>query len=143
MVEKLNGNNSNEIECLRSKFISTFLDFTPQIIREWLGKFEISCLLFPNPAEIPGIRVFAIQKFFLQKSLISWGRSPFSVFKNHSFVQKRENEWFLKIQKWTSFSRNQWFLEEEVLKRKSQTLYSGEFNSHNSTEFNWITVFAI
>ena len=50
------------------------------------------------------ITVFAIQNFFLQKSVISWGRSPFSVFKNNSFVQKRDNDWFLKIQKWTSSS---------------------------------------
>ena len=58
------------------------------------------------------ITVLAIQNFFLQKSVISWGRSsPFSVFKNHSFVQKRENEWFLKIQKCNSSSRNQWLLE--------------------------------
>ena len=65
--------------------------------------------------------VFAIQNFFLGKSVISSERSPFSVFKNHSLVHKRENEWFLKIQKWNSSSRNQWFPEKEVLKRKSQT----------------------
>ena len=39
-----------------------------------------------------------VSKLLPQKSVISCGRSPFSVFKNHSFVQKRENEWFLKIQ---------------------------------------------
>ena len=46
---------------MRSKFISIFLDLPPQIIREWLGKFEISCSLFPNPAEISEISQKKVQ----------------------------------------------------------------------------------
>ena len=73
--------------------------------------------------DIQDITVFAIQDFFLQKSLISWGKSSLLDFQKSLIFTFLDKQMIFENRKWTSSSRNDWFLEEEVLKRKSQTLY--------------------